>query len=385
MRVLAASAIVLALAACGDDEMPRDAEARDATNDARDGALDAPMRDGSSDADASRDATLDDDARPTEDATVDAMPGGDSDGDLLPDTFELAAGDTSLLDPARADSDGDGTDDGDEDPDGDGLRNSAELASARIAHLGADADPFRKDLLIELDAMDGKPFDDAAIAAAAAAYADAPIDGVAGRRGIGLVVYRDETAIAAMTFDGSFEQRHAFLAAHDGNVGDGLAPAFPTGALLHVIVASTRTDLPTRGGEAITHTGGGIETTGVLLYYDAIAAVITPCDNGGMLAPVTFAEGLASAFVHEVGHALQLGHDTDVGGATNYFNVMSVPTRCTDAQKYFHGLGNTDPALGATEAAMASRFSAEAAALMRFDAKLSVDTTDLVGGTGVDM
>ena len=95
--------------------------------------------------------------------------GQDLDQDGLDDRWEWSAGDASRLDWNRADTDGDGILDGDEDEDGDGLTASEEWvvesyrrlltsedqAPARIVD-GAELNPLRPDLIVELDEMEGR-------------------------------------------------------------------------------------------------------------------------------------------------------------------------------------------------------------------------------------
>ena len=60
-------------------------------------------------------------------------------------------------------------------------------------------------------------------------------------------------------------------------------------------------------------------------------------------------------------------------------------TGCVSTRQRYHGEGNNEVTLGATEDAFASRFSQVAAELMRFDVKLSVEVSQLSrGGRGVD-
>jgi hypothetical protein len=303
-------------------------------------------------------------------------PALDVDGDGLDDAWEIAAGDVSRLDPAKLDSDGNGVADGAEDYDGDRLINSVEYALSRLpVASGVSPSPFRRDLLVELDEMSGRAVADSVLAETAAAYAALPDP-------IGLLIFRDESAIEAFDFDGSFEQRHEFFAAH----GPAFDPSvLPTSEMIHVAVVTRRTDQEFRGGEVVTHGEGDVERSGVLIFYDALADLHPQCGEDGGPPDITLDEALASALAHELGHTLQLGHDTEAGGGINYFNIMSVPTTCNEAHQRFHGIGNTDGTLGATDG-VGSRFSAEASALIRFDQRLSVDTAELVNeGVGQPM
>ncbi|MDF1562916.1 MAG: hypothetical protein P1V51_07720 [Deltaproteobacteria bacterium] len=308
-------------------------------------------------------------------------PGVDSDGDGLDDVWEDAAGMPGVLDWDLADTDGDGTPDGDEDPDGDGLTNLEEFALSRLTSspAGHAPDPTRIDLVVELDAMDARALSDAILAEAVAAYDAAPLVNQLGVEGIGLTIYRDQESIPVRAFDGAFAPRHALLADNGPRFGDQADPPIPYGKLIHVVVATQRTDLPTRGGEVVTDGNDVLTNTGVILYPDALAPLHPACDGLGD-PPITLDEAITATFVHELGHTLMLGHETDLNGGVNDYNIMAVPGSCGEAQRRFHGLGNTDPDLGNTEAVAAPRFSVEAAALMDFTQILSVHRATMGGG-----
>jgi hypothetical protein len=157
--------------------------------------------------------------------------------------------------------------------------------------------------------------------------------------------------------------------------------------MIHVVVAARRTDIDGRGGEIVADTGGDIDQSGVFVYYDAIDALHPSCARpvDPILPDITTAEALAATFAHEVGHTLQLGHDTGVGGSINYFNLMSVPAGCSHAQMRIHGDGNSDPELGSTVEVFAPRFSQSAANLMDFDRIISVDTATFDQQDGYEM
>jgi hypothetical protein len=330
-------------------------------------------------------------AAAADDAGPDLVPGADTDGDGLDDVWEYAAGDGSLLSYLSADTDGDGTPDGAEDPDGDGLTNLEELAFARLTAAPAGASgphPFQVSLVVELDAMSGLAPSDAVLAETAGAFAALPVAGVGGQSGVGLHVYRDEASIAPFDFDGSFAQRFAFLSGHPPAFGDLASPPIPYGKMVHAAFVTQRTDIPARGAEVVTDGSGVVENTGLLVYATVLAAMSPQCGIASAMPPIpdlTLDEALASSFVHELGHVLQLGHDTTAGGAINYFNVMSVPMTCMQAQMRFNGAGNTDATLGATEAIGSPRFSDAAAALLVLGDKLSVDTSVLEDTDGWEM
>jgi hypothetical protein len=317
------------------------------------------------------------------------QPGVDTDGDGLDDVWELAADNEALLDWTNPDSDGDGTDDGLEDYDGDNLTNLEEFAASRLtAHdPGKSPHPLRRDLLVALDAMQDRTPDVSALNEVAAAYAALPLENADGTTGVGVHFYLDELGIPAQDFDGSFSQRNSFLRNHGPELDDGETPPLPLSKMIHVVVAARRTDISDRGGEVVTHGDGNPEAAGVILYYDVIYELFPMCERPvePVLPQITPEEMVAATLVHEMGHTLQLGHDTDVGGGINYFNIMSVPTSCDEAHMRMHGTGNQDPALGNTESLSAPRFSDQAAALMNFFNKLSVETAVMEDDDGHEM
>ncbi len=298
----------------------------------------------------------------------------DTDNDGLPDIWERQFDDASQLDATKLDTDNNGVADGLENPDGDDLTNAEEfLLSQTPALLGATPHPLRRDLLIELDEMSGFTLPDAVIAEVTTAFAALPQQNIDGSQGVSLLVFRDETNLPVATFDGSFSERQNYLAEHTMTLR--IFPNNTAAAMVHVVVAASRTDETGRGGEVVAAEGMDAEHAGVFIYHQSISALAPACGLGPV-APVTLNEFLANTFVHELGHTLQVGHDTAQGGI-NYFNVMSQPTSCGELQMRFHGRGNSNTALGNTETVSEARFSLEAAGLMRFNRKLSVDTAVL--------
>lgn len=305
-------------------------------------------------------------------------PDVDADGDGLDDEWEIWAGDMLRLDPTKIDTDGNGINDADEDFDGDGLTNRQELALARLSPepAGMPPHPFERTLLVELDAMQNRHVDSEVLERAAEAYREV---------GIGITFFRDQTDIGVVRFDGTFEQRFAQMR-RNGPRFEGLSlEDIPVDRMVHVFVAAERTDIQGRGGEVVTDVdGGNVENTGLFLYYDTLDGIHPACTvhDGG---PITLEDALAGTLVHELGHALQLGHDTDRGGGVNQFNIMSVASSCVEALMRLRGIGNDDTSLGATEAVAQPRFSQEAARLIELDRVVSVDTATLIGDTGRDM
>jgi hypothetical protein len=387
-RLVLVSLVVVVVAGCQGTigETPDGGDEADAINLPDSGDPDAGSDIGfdtgdAADLDAGNDAGVDacDAADP---GGGDIQPDQDSDGDGLPDSFELAAGDLTKLDPDRADSDGDGLSDADEDYDGDGLTNIEELAAGRLSFKGdvSAPNPFRLDLLVELDCMADRCPSDQLLAEAALTWADVDLSNPDGSSGVGLHIVIDETGLADQQFDGSFEQRWSYFAAHGPHFDDGGSPPLPLGHFVHVMAVHSRQDIPDRGGDTVAGPDDEPEKSGVFIYHDVIYNLFPAC--GRTTPPVwpdiTPEEMVVSTLVHELGHTLQLGHDTDVGGSTNYYNVMSVPQSCTNAQMRTHGVDNDDPLLGSTAQVNAPRFSSAAAALMDFSNILSVDTAALV-------
>lgn len=312
----------------------------------------------------------------------DAAPPVDTDGDGLDDAWEEAAGDPSLLDPTDSDSDGDGTSDGDEDYDGDGLTNLEEQALGRLttAPPGGAPHPFRVDLPVELDAMAGRYLPNIALIDAVAAFEALPTEGASGWTGVGLLIYRDETGIMAEEF-GDNAGIMSFLAAHGPQFGDTGSPPIPYDKLVHVAVVTRRTSTPTTPASTVFEAGGtDVEATGAVIFEDAIEDTHPACAGD-----ITVEAAQVAALVHELGHILQLGHDTDVGGGIDHYNIMSLAADCSEASMRFLGTGNSDETLGNTESVASSRFSWAAAALMQFQNKLSVDTAGMVDTDGVEM
>jgi hypothetical protein len=317
------------------------------------------------------------------------MPGRDTDGDGLDDAWEFAAGDPALLDWQNADSDGDGFGDGLEDPDQDGLDNLDEYAASRLRpHRPAlQPHPLRRDLLVELDSMVDRHISDEVLDSVMAIYAALPLGNPDGSSGVQVLFHRDQQDIAAQVMTGSLSQRHGLLQANGPTFGDGASPPLPLGRMIHVLVALERSDIPARGGEMVADTDGDVDKSGVIIYRDAIYALHPSCGRTvePVLPDITFEEAAAATLGHELGHTHQLGHDTSVGGGVNYYNLMSVPTSCSEAQMRAHGDGNSDPELGSTEEAFAPRFSRAAAELMDFGRIISVDTAFLDQENGYEM
>ena len=98
----------------------------------------------------------------------------------------------------------------------------------------------------------------------------------------------------------------------------------------------------------VTH-NDDIERTGVLIYVDTIESLFPRCglDDPPPIPFVTQEEALVTTIVHEIGHALQLGHDTELNGGINEWNVMSVATGCGGTRAAAMERGMTTQYLGA--------------------------------------
>ena len=310
----------------------------------------------------------------------------DLDEDGLDDRWEWSAGDVSRLDWNSADTDGDGILDGDEDEDGDGLTASEEWAveshrrtlysedqaPARVVD-GSALNPLRPDLIIELDEMEGRSVSAIALELAVDAF-DVALSPLT-PEGIGIHFFRDET-LSVSSVGGDFESRHQLLASAPPLT---FPVGFPVHQLIHVVASTSRADDGSRGGEVVGHPDD-LNKTGVIIYQDTLAALHPRCglDDPPPVPFVELDEAQAGALIHEIGHALQLGHDTEMNGGVNPWNVMAVVTGCVSARQRFHGEGNGDAQLGSTEMISRSRFSGEAIMLMRFQEKLSVERSELL-------
>lgn len=347
------------------------------------GAAEAPVR-----ADGLPDRELSESGLPVVDLrTVDLFvppdappvdPKKDSDGDGLPDSFETLGG----LDPSKPDSDGDGTPDGAEDDDGDGLTAAEEWAAWNGAPVEWQKPSLKhKDLLVELDYQAGKAPPAAVLAEAIEAFAAADVSNPDGAPGIALHIFVDEKDLPVQNMTDDLNARLSYLGAHGPKAITGKHAA----KMVHVIFAAANTVYTSRGGDTVASTSQTAEKAGVLLYVDNLSKIFPVCALPGT-TKISLDEGLTSTLVHELGHTLQLGHDTSAGGGVNAYNVMSTDLgECDLLHKRTRGTGNQDPTLGATEKSGGPRFSKAAAALFKLKSKISVETNKFDTGNGYEM
>ena len=312
----------------------------------------------------------------------------DTDGDGLMDRWEWQTQDRSAFDWMLSDTDGDGIADGDEDEDADGLTASVEqwLDTYNVDHVDQVIEqqhfnPLVYDMLVELDQMQEASFAREALLLVIDAFKQ--IQGMNHlSNGIQVHFYIDETLDATLV-PAQVEQRHRLLAQHPATR---FTVDFPTHRLVHVVSATERDDRIYRAGEVVGHPED-VEQAGVFIYQTYIASIHPRCGLDDPVDPVafiTFIEAQAGTLIHELGHVLQLGHDTDVEGL-NPWNVMSVLEGCVSSRQRFHGEGNDDMSLGSISMDAASRFSQAAVDLMRSDLLLSVDVSELLmEGQGIE-
>ncbi len=313
-----------------------------------------------------------------------AITQSDLDQDGLDDGWERIIDDLNHFDPLQRDSDADGVIDGLDDDDGDGLNNQQESYLSTLALdlrpviENTPPHPLAKDLILEVDMMMGKNLSTIAYDFLLDIYQSHPFDQIDGVR---LHFYEDEILIPVL-FTGSFEQRNQILRDHPPLQ---FPVEFPINQLIHVLIGTKRLDDDGRAGEVVSD-ANDIEGSGLMIYYDLLNEIHPRCgiDTPPPVPFILFDEAIAGTFGHELGHILQLGHDTDINGI-NPWNLMSVTQGCASSRQRFHGEGNLDPLLGSIETEGKSRFSQVAFELIRFDLILSVNTAVIMNqGLGIE-
>ena len=329
--------------------------------------------------------------------------GLDEDQDGLEDYWEWSLNAPELFNWTLSDTDGDGVIDAEEDEDHDGL---SALDEQTLSHLfteygeelqiyyGRLPHPLYRDLLVQIDEMEDQNLDPMALMMVVDAFSALEVftDRLSGLNeqqsasvSVHLLIDQELTPIA---LEGDFETRFSLLreSIAFGESYASLSTSTLANRFVHLITARERTDDPSRAGEAVNHPDD-LSSSGLIIYTDTIASQHPSCGIDSP-PPVPFIERFeaqAGTIIHELGHALQLGHDTNLNGGVNPYNVMSVITGCVSTRQRYHGEGNQDSTLGSTEVEFAPRFSLGASELMRFDAKLSVDVSRLdMEGSGLD-
>ena len=371
----AAAALLLAATACSSTlEGPKDladggrvdgASSVDGASTGQDGQLPGADGSGAADSGAGADTGID--------------PTKDSDGDGLPDAFEVLF---SAFDPNKADSDGDGVKDGDEDDDGDNLTAAQEwlVHQATARRSGTPPSPMHKDLLIEVDYQVNAQPAAAVLDAAIAALAAADVQNPDGKKGISAHIFVDEKNLSAQPMQEALSSRLDYLGAHGVMNSHGAIDA----EMIHVIFVNERPGSPNRGGDTVASSQSSPAKAGSLIYVGNLNKIFPTCTNPDP-PQVSVQEAITSTFIHEIGHLLQLGHDTTAGGSVNSYNIMSTDLGdCGALKQRTRGVGNTDPSLGATTSA-APRFSSAAAKLIKLTNKISVEANKFEVSGGYEM
>ena len=330
----------------------------------------------------------DSDIDPTDDASTDGglvpdLSGStDSDFDGLPNDFETLYG----LDPFHDDSDGDGTLDGDEDDDGDGLTALQEWSAWQTDPIErTKPSPNHKDLLVEVDYQVGFAPSQTTVDTFLDAFSEVLVSNPDGNGGINAHIYFDEVDLPASDFaEGSIARRSYFQSHGPTNLGSGIHVP----QMVHVMFVRGYGNANV-GGQAISAPGESVERTGVMVYSGNLNDLSPVCTSDPYPPGVSAEEAITSTFIHEVGHLLQLGHDTTAGGGVNAYNIMVSSTElggsCQGLKQRTRGVENPlDVTLGASLLG-APRFSQDAAALMKLTNKLSVETSEFEVAGGYTM
>lgn len=181
-------------------------------------------------------------------------------------------------------------------------------------YLIPGADPMRKDIFVEIDVMDGAPFSMSSLEAVRDAFAAAPVTNPDGSEGITLHTLVDETSIPHVPVV-SVADLPIYHSAWFSTEGERSHP--DAAALLQ---AKSRVFRHCVFYDRLEDAGDSL-----LGYAAAIHANYFAVSLGSIEDPTTRERFLASAFMHELGHALGLehgGHD-NVNYKPNYVSVMN--------------------------------------------------------------
>jgi len=206
------------------------------------------------------------------------------------------------------------------DVDGDGLLNQWELDGLDVNDDGVidldlpamGADPFRKDLFVEVDAMVGRAPNLVVPILLDQAFADAPVSNIDGSTGITLHFMLDETDLTRVPFGAEFAEFDDIKDDRYGTPAQRADPNWPQirKALLQAVRYCIFADTRDSGNSSGLGEDPGDDSMVTL------GAWSTP---GGTI------EQQAGTFMHELGHNLGLGHGggDGVNYKPNYYSVMN--------------------------------------------------------------
>jgi hypothetical protein len=276
------------------------------------------------------------------------------------------------------------------------------LVDVQTEDMVIQLDPVQRDLLLEMDSMEGHDWDGGVLNEAINAFSDMniimnyrisetnlPINETTGIAGVGEVrtLSRDWPV-------SSGDESSTYLANHrDMNLQ----------SLGYIHVMNVH-NLPGACGIAEQgDTSTGPEFSGVLIPDENFADGI--CYGFPTFPDDLFSTRLA-VFLHEVGHALNAAHDKNTGTVDplcviddcgdptdlfddddicNFYNVMgySYCSPSTKTDESFYGTGNTDRRVGSAEPIGRPRFSYESEAQFNFNSLLSVDVVSNLDELGL--